>query len=79
MAGRAVTNFTAGSFRKSTGAVSKAAAKDAVPSGSVKEVLSWVGHDENRAAQALKAEEARTEPRVTVIEAVEKILSTDDD
>ena len=73
------TNFTAASFGGSKRAEAKEAAAEAVPSGSVKEVLAWIGDNEDRAARALDAEYERDEPRVTVIEGIEKVIELEEE
>ena len=60
-------------------AEAKEAAAEAVPSGSVKEVLAWIGDNEDRAARALDAEYERDEPRVTVIEGIEKVIELEEE
>jgi hypothetical protein len=45
----------------------------AVPDGSAKDVLAWVGEDPDRAAAASLAEEQKETPRVTLLAALEKI------
>lgn len=45
-----------------------------VPVGSIKEVLAWVGDDQERALEALEAEEAGSQ-RKTLVGALEEILS----
>lgn len=46
---------------------------EAVPSGSVDDVLKWVGEDTARAAAALAAEEQRDHPRSTLVSALRKL------
>lgn len=46
---------------------------DTVPDGTAQDVLSWVGDDKDRAAQALEAEHGRDKPRSTLIAALEKL------
>jgi hypothetical protein len=49
---------------------------DPVPDGySAKDVLAWVGDDTHRAAAALAAEQARAEPRSTVVSALQKLVA----
>lgn len=47
---------------------------DAVPSGSVADVLEWVGDDLERAQQALDAEQERDTPRRTLVEPLTEML-----
>lgn len=56
-----------------------AADPDAVLSGTVQEVLDWVGDDPARAQAALDAEEAKEEPRVTLLEKLEPIAESGGD
>lgn len=51
-------------------------ATSAVPSGSIKKVLAWVGDDPARATAALADELARTKPRPTLLEALTPIAAT---
>lgn len=46
---------------------------DAVPDGSAEVVLGWVAEDRERAARALKAEQARDKPRSTLTAHLEKL------
>ena len=50
---------------------------DAVPDGSGKDVLGWVGDDPARAARALEAESGREAPRKTLVAALEKLATAD--
>lgn len=45
-----------------------------VPDGPAKDVLAWVGDDSDRAVAALEAEEARDQPRTTLVAALEKVI-----
>jgi hypothetical protein len=47
---------------------------DQVPDGTIAEVLDWVGDDSDRAVAALEAEEARDQPRSTLVAALEKVV-----
>lgn len=47
---------------------------DQVPDGPAKDVLAWVGDDSDRAVAALEAEEARDQPRTTLVAALEKVV-----
>lgn len=38
-----------------------------VPDGSIREILTWVGDDQERALEALRAERARPTPRKTLV------------
>lgn len=49
-------------------------ALDEVPSGTVEQVLAWVGIDPERAARALEAERAQEKPRVGLTEKLEKLV-----
>lgn len=49
--------------------------EDAVPSGSVDEVLTWVGEDRERAAQAREAEQAKSSPRKTLLARLDELLA----
>jgi hypothetical protein len=51
-----------------------AAESETVPDGTAKEVLEWVGDDSDRAVAALDAEEARDQPRSTLVTALEKVV-----
>lgn len=46
---------------------------EAVPEGSAKTILAWVGTDLDRAGAALAAERARPQPRTTLIAELEKL------
>lgn len=76
MARRVMTNFTAGTT--SPVKAKKLAAKEEVPSGTVKEVLKWAGDNQDRAERALAAEKASSDPRTSVIEGLKKVLSADE-
>lgn len=52
-----------------------ASADDAVPDGDVDEVLAWVGEDKDRAQEALDAENAKADARVTLTEPLEAMLA----
>lgn len=43
------------------------------------DVLDWVGDDPDRAAEALAAEQAKDKPRSTLVKALEKVASQDED
>lgn len=45
-----------------------------VPDGTVAAVLDWVGDDSDRAVAAIEAEEARDQPRTTLVAALEKVV-----
>lgn len=53
--------------------VAAPAASD-VPEGTISEVKSWVGTDDERAQLALDAENAKDEPRVTLVAYLEGLL-----
>jgi hypothetical protein len=46
---------------------------DAVPDGTVDEVLAWVGDDPERVRQAMAVEVGRDKPRSTLIDALTRI------
>jgi hypothetical protein len=46
---------------------------DAVPDGTVDEVLAWVGDDPDRAGRALAVEQDRDRPRSTLVDALTKL------
>ncbi len=50
---------------------------DAVPAGTIDEVLAWVGDDADRAQEALDAEN-EGKARSTLIEALQKLVDGDD-
>jgi hypothetical protein len=54
--------------------VNEAEKAEEVPTGTVSEMLAWVGDDKNRAQAALDAEKEGAE-RVTLIHALEDLLS----
>lgn len=54
--------------------VSDPADSEAVPDGPAKDVLAWVGDDSDRAVAALEVEEARDQPRTTLVAALEKVV-----
>ena len=43
------------------------------------DILEWVGDDPDRAAEALAAEQAKDKPRSTLVKALEKAASHDED
>lgn len=49
-----------------------------VPTGTVQEVLDWVGDDPGRAQEALDAEQASDTPRTTLINQLESICPKED-
>lgn len=51
--------------------------KEALPDGvnTIKEVLDWVGGDQDRAILVLEAEESEEKPRVTLVEKLEEIIN----
>jgi hypothetical protein len=51
------------------------ASGEGVPSGTVDEVLAWVGDDTERAKQALDAEEESEKPRVSLMDSLESMLA----
>ncbi len=52
------------------------AGSDVVPAGTAKEVLAWVGGDPDRAAQALAAEEASSQPRSVLVGDLKKLVAS---
>ena len=49
-------------------------ATDSVPTGSVDDVISWVGEDADRAALALEAENSKPSPRKTLVAALNEVV-----
>lgn len=49
---------------------------DAVPDGSAKDVLDWVGSDPGRALAAAEAERARDKPRSTLLADLDKVTGS---
>ncbi|SDN73687.1 hypothetical protein [Allokutzneria albata] len=49
---------------------------DDVPEGSVAAVLEWVGDDATRAQAALEVEQAREQPRTSLLTALEKVVGS---
>lgn len=47
---------------------------NAVPTGTSKEILDWVGEDQDRASRALAIEQADEEPRKTLVTALKKLV-----
>lgn len=47
---------------------------DEVPDGAAKDVLAWVGDDQERALQALVGEQAKDAPRKVLVRDLEKLL-----
>jgi len=45
-----------------------------VPSGTVEEILDWVGNDVDKAMRASDAEQERSKPRVTLLSALTDII-----
>lgn len=52
----------------------EAAVEEAVPEGSIKVVLTWVGTDKEKAQRALDAENAADEPRTTLVKSLNELL-----
>ncbi len=48
---------------------------DAVPEGTIKEVLAWVGDDSDRATRALDAERTSNDPRKGLVRQLEEKLA----
>lgn len=48
--------------------------ENAVPSGTTKEVLAWVGEDKDRAQRALDKEKADKKPRTGLTKELEELL-----
>jgi hypothetical protein len=46
-----------------------------VPTGSISEIKEWIGTDKDRAQHALDVEKAKDNPRVTLVEYLEDMLS----
>jgi len=76
MARRVMTNFTAGAKTREN--TEKKAAKNQVPTGTVKEILKWAGDDPERAARALSVEKASSDPRTSVIDGLKKVIAADE-
>ena len=58
-----------------SGEVEKAEAKaNAVPTGTVPEILGWVGDDKEKARRALEAEEANAKPRKSLVKDLKDLL-----
>jgi hypothetical protein len=49
--------------------------QDDVPGGTVSDVVRWVGSDASRAQRALDRENAQADPRTSLVDALEKIVS----
>ena len=47
---------------------------NALPDGTSKEVLDWVGDDTDRASAALEREQADPQPRKTLVAALKKLV-----
>lgn len=58
-----------------TGPAPETAAGEAVPAGTSKEVLAWVGSDKDRARAALTVEQESDEPRKGLTRELEELLS----
>jgi hypothetical protein len=52
----------------------KPAVEEAVPEGSIKEVLAWVGSDTDKAKRALDAENSSDDPRKTLVKSLTELL-----
>lgn len=53
--------------------------ENGVPKGSSKEVLEWVGEDQERARQALEAEQSDDKPRKGLVKELEELLEVPED
>lgn len=53
--------------------------ENAVPAGTVPEVLTWVGEDKDRAQQALEVENADEKPRKGLVKSLRELIETDDE
>ncbi len=82
----AQTNFRAEDFKSSSDKPKKAAKKaepapapvvndSGVPEGTVDEILDWVGDDSEKAQKALDAENEKSNPRKTLVSALEDALA----
>lgn len=88
MTRRTQTNFRAQDFmvastkdklaKRSAPAKKAEPGGDAVPDGTTEEVIAWVGDDKDRAKRALDKENAGDNPRVTLVEPLEKVLEPDE-
>lgn len=58
---------------------STAPAVDEVPVGTISEVKTWVGSDVDRAQEALDAENAKEEPRTTLVAYLEVLVSGEEE
>lgn len=50
---------------------------DAVPAGTVKEILTWVGEDPERAQKALDEETANEKPRKGLVESLSELIDAE--
>lgn len=50
----------------------------AVPAGSIAAIERWVGDDADRAKQALEAEQAAENPRSTLVDALTKLIGSEE-
>jgi hypothetical protein len=48
---------------------------DAVPDGTIAQVVDWVGEDSGKAARALEVEQAADKPRSTLVETLQKLAN----
>lgn len=58
----------------STPIIAKGASEDDVPSGTVPEILTWVGEDAERAERALSKEKADNKPRKGLVSQLEEVI-----
>lgn len=49
-----------------------------VPTGSIAAIEKWVGEDKDRAAHALAAEQASDSPRSTLVDALNKLIGSEE-
>lgn len=63
----------------STPIIPEGASENDVPSGTVPEILTWVGDDVDRAERALDKEKADKKPRKGLVSQLEEILGTEED
>lgn len=71
------TNFTGEESEPSASKLAREAAVEEVPHGTVREVLDWVGTEKARAKKAL-AVEKKNDSRVSVLDALAKVLAAEE-
>jgi anti-sigma factor ChrR (cupin superfamily) len=68
-AGGSITRFV-----QASGSAVAAVDPDAVPAGTIDEILAWVGNDTDRAGRALDAEQAARSPRKTLVTTLTELV-----